>query len=207
MSNKLTELKERFSKTGSFAKIDKDKINYFTPPYALRNDCQIGQWKVGDSDLIGNTIEVSILQVKSAEGRLGKTTGSWLQVWFVASPNEKKLPQNIVCVTYLKTRSSSNLSNKLMSLIGADSQPELGFWQLGFEKHSGENGTYYSVKADWRAAEEKEFDFIAKIADFNEEKTYLHDGNAPQTLIVLESNTLEEVVAAKALVAELTTAA
>lgn len=203
----LKELKERFKTASSFSQIDESKINYLNPPFAIRNDCQIGQWKLGDSDLIGNSIEVSILQVKFAEGKLGKTTGSWLQVWFVASPNEKKLPQNIVCVTYLKSRSSSAFSNKLVSLLGnKDCPPDLGFWQFGFEKHSGESGLYYSVKPDWSPADEKEAAFLAMVADFNEQKLYLHDSNAPDTLVILESNSQEEIKAAKAIVAELSAA-
>lgn len=200
--SKLTELKERMKKTSKFAQLDKDKINFLNPPYSLRNDCQIGQWKVGDSELLGNEIEVSILKVNPAEGKLGKSSGSWLQVWFVASPNETKLPKKIVCVTYLKTRSASSFSNKLMGILGKDEIPELGFWKLGFEKHSGETGTYYSVKPEWRAAEEKEVEFLEKVADFNDENIYLYDGNVSNNLIILESNTMEEVQAAKALLAE-----
>lgn len=67
-------------------------------PYAVRNDCQVGQWKVGDDDLRGNRIEISIIKVARYFGNLGKTQNAfWLQLWFVPAPDCKTLPKNTVC--------------------------------------------------------------------------------------------------------------
>ena len=41
----------------------KDSIFIPQVPFAVRNDCQVGQWKVGDEDFRGNKIEISIKRI------------------------------------------------------------------------------------------------------------------------------------------------
>jgi len=128
----------------------KDSIFMPQVPFAVRNDCQLGQWKVGDEDLKGNTIEISIIKVAQYFGTLGKTKNTqWMQVWFVPAPECKNLPQNTVCFTYIKSRSISQFSQKVTELMESK-EPAEGIFIGSFEKHSGEYGTYYSVKWDWR---------------------------------------------------------
>lgn len=143
----------------------KDSIFMPQVPFAVRNDCSTGQWKVGDEDFRGNTIEISIIKVAQYFGSLGKTKNTqWLQVWFIPAPDCKNLPANTVCMTYIKTRSISQFSQKVTELMESG-EPAEGLFIGSFEKHSNEYGTYYSVKWDWRVrsseAELKQLELIA----------------------------------------------
>lgn len=168
-----------------FGKIDKEIINHFTPPYSVRNDCQIGQWKVGEDNLLGNELEISIVAMKNYYGNLGKTKHSqWLQIWFIASPNEQKLPTNTVCVTYTKTRSLSQLGQKAIEVMEKE-DPGLGIFKTSFEKHAGDYGNYYSVKWNWRERTPEEYGQINLIADFLATKPNFNDPNLPATMVQL----------------------
>lgn len=67
-----------------FGKKPENSIYLGDQPYAIRNDCSLGQWKVGDGDIKGKEIEISIIKVSRYFGTLGKAANTlWLQVWFV----------------------------------------------------------------------------------------------------------------------------
>ena len=84
----------------------KDSIFLPQVPFALRNDCQCGLWKVGDEDFRGNEVEISIIKVGQFFGSLGQAKNTqWMKIWFVPAPGCKNLPSNTVCMTYIKTRS------------------------------------------------------------------------------------------------------
>ena len=149
----------------------KDSIFLPQVPFALRNDCQCAQWKVGDEDFRGNQVEISIIKVGQFFGSLGKTKNTqWLQIWFVPAPGCKNLPANTVCMTYIKSRSISQFSQKVTELMESG-EPAEGVFVGSFEKHSGEYGTYYSVKWDWRTrsneAEKKQLEQIATFMQSN----------------------------------------
>ena len=153
-------------------------------PYALRNDCQAGQWKVGDSDFKGKQIEISIIKVSRFFGTIGKATNTfWLQVWFVPAPSCTALPSNTVCVTYLKTRSLSQFSQKVTELMSSG-EPAEGIFIAGFEKHSSDLGNYYSVRWDWRSREsQEEKQQLEAIAAFLQTEPVLIDLAATKNLV------------------------
>jgi hypothetical protein len=136
-------------------------------PFNLRNDCRLGQWKVGEEDFRGKEIEISIIKVAQFFGNLGKTLNSfWLQVWFVAAPDCESLPKNTICLTYLKKRSIAQFSQKVTELMESG-EPALGIFKGSFLKHSGDKGDYYSVVWDWREREaDEEIEQLEHIADF-----------------------------------------
>ena len=149
----------------------KDSIFIPQVPFAVRNDCQVGQWKVGDEDFRGNKIEISIIKVAQYFGSMGKTKNTqWMQVWFVPAPGCKELPANTVCTTYIKTRSISQFSQKVTELMESG-EPAEGIFIGSFEKHSNEYGTYYSVQWDWRErsteAESKQLEQVAAFMQGN----------------------------------------
>jgi hypothetical protein len=101
-------------------------------PFNLRNDCRLGQWKVGEEDFRGKDIEISIIKVAQFFGNLGKTLNSfWLQVWFVAAPGCESLPKNTICLTYLKKRSIAQFSQKVTELMESG-EPALGIFKGSF---------------------------------------------------------------------------
>lgn len=161
-------------------------------PFSVRNDCSVGQWKVGDEDFRGNSIEISIIKVSQHFGTLGKTKDTqWLQVWFIPAPGEDKLPANTVCLTYLKSRSISQFSQTITELM-ASGEPALGIFTGSFEKHSGDLGTYYSVVWDWRErGSEPEKTQLEQIATFLDSTPALLDMNTP--LLCIDGMTADEI--------------
>ena len=170
-----------------FGSKPKNSIFLGTEPYALRNDCSVGQWKVGDDDFKGNQIQISIIKVSRYFGSLGKARDKfWLQIWFVPAPDERKLPSNTVCVTYLKTRSISRFSQKIIELM-ENGEPALGVFAGVFEKHSSELGTYYSVGWGWRERKsEEEFRQLDQIEAFLSGRPSLIDYVGTRDMISLD---------------------
>lgn len=150
-----------------FGTRQKDAIFCPQVPFTLRNDNKVGMWKVGEDDYRGKSIDVSILKVAQFFGSLGKTTNTfWLQLWFIAAPGCDTIPENTVCLTYLKKRSIAQFSQKVTQLMESG-EPGLGIFTGSFTKHSSEKGDYYSVVWDWRERDtDEEFLQLEKIADF-----------------------------------------
>lgn len=163
-------------------------------PYAVRNDCQAGQWKVGDDDFRGKSLEISIIKIARFFGNLGKTQNRfWMQIWFVPAPNCSSLPANTVCVTYLKTRSLSQFSAKIAELIG-EQEPAEGIFIAGFQKHSNDLGNYYSVCWDWRERNsDQERDQLNAIANFLAIGPLLVDPVATRGMIEVDGLSAAEI--------------
>jgi len=52
-----------------FGKIPANSLWLGDQPYPVRNDCQPGQWKVGDEDFFrGKEVEISIIKVAQVTG-------------------------------------------------------------------------------------------------------------------------------------------
>lgn len=172
----------------------KPQNSIFLPqsPFAVRNDCSVGQWKIGDEDFRGNSLDISIIKASQFFGTLGKTKNTqWLQIWFIPAPGETKLPANTACVTYLKSRSISQFSQKITELM-ASGEPALGIFTGSFEKHSGELGTYYSVAWDWRErTTEPEKTQLEQIATFLESQPTLLDMGTP--LLCIDGMSADEI--------------
>lgn len=160
-----------------FGKRPKDGIFLPQIPYAIRNDCQKGEWKIGDDDYRGNVLEMSIIKVSQMFGTLGKTRNAlWMQIWFIPAPASADiLPANTVCCTHIKTRSISQFSSKVTELM-ALGEPAEGILVGSFEKHSGDMGVYYSLKWDWRKRDTpEELGQLAQIVEFMETNPPLID--------------------------------
>lgn len=179
-----------------FGRKPENSIYLGDQPYQVRNDCSIGQWKVGDSDLKGKEIEISIIKVSRYFGSLGKAENTlWLQVWFVPAPSCDRLPQNTVCLTYLKSRSVNQFSQKITELMQSG-EPALGIFVAGFDKHSNEYGVYYSVTWDWRERQgDEEIKQLELIEAFMKSQPALIDLSATQNMIALDRLSSSEVQA------------
>lgn len=181
-----------------FGNFDKTQINNFNPPYGIRNDCKMGKWKIGDENEIGKELLMSIIGVNKYFGKLGKSTGNWLQIFFIAAPEEKKIPQNVVCVTYTKTRSLSQLSSKIIEVLATEKNPAEGIFKTSFTKHTGDYGDYFSVNWEWlqrtKAAEKKQ---LETIKTFFESQPQLIDSNLPETMIKLQAGDSAEIESAQ----------
>ncbi|NJN49803.1 MAG: hypothetical protein HC805_08630 [Alkalinema sp. RL_2_19] len=134
------------------------RTGIFQPPaaFAVRNDCKVGVWKIGDKQrLNGQVMQMSILRVHQMFGTLGNTQDAiWLQVWFVAGPDcEVNVPKNTVCMTYVKKQSLDNLyATVVQAMSGKD--PGVGIFEARFSERSGNYGTYYVLDWTWRERED-----------------------------------------------------
>lgn len=175
----IVEKEKEFSIIG---KLSKEEINFFNPTLSIRNDCKEGVWKIGDKLKIGRELDFAIIKVTPFCGKLGKSEGDWLQVWLIPAPKEDKLPANTVAVTYIKTRSMSQLGDALiMAMLTED--PGLLIWCTEFEKHAGEYGEYYSIDWSYREREdEEEVKQIEQIIKFLSTKPDLTDTRLPETM-------------------------
>ena len=127
-------------------------------------------------------------------GSLGKAKDTfWLQVWFVPAPSCQSLPANTICITYLKTRSLSQFSQKIADLM-ADGEPAEGIFVGSFAKHSNDLGNYYSVQWDWRSrTTPEEVEQLQQIVDFLQSDPLLVDSVATRGMIALEGLSASEI--------------
>ncbi|MBE9186435.1 hypothetical protein IQ270_17530, partial [Microcoleus sp. LEGE 07076] len=125
-------------------------------PIAVRNNCQSGQWAIGDTDY-GSKCSITILKFAKFFGSLGQTSHTlWGQLWFVAETGE--LPQGVVMVTYIKNRSWNDFNRLVASVQSRGVEPATGIFIPEFVKHSGQKPddsgvvkpiNYYSLKWSW----------------------------------------------------------
>lgn len=164
-------------------------------PYGVRNDCQLGRWKVGDGDIKGTEIEVSIIKVSRYFGSLGKAKDKfWRQIWFIPAPSCKTLPSNTVCVTYLKTRSINQFAAKIAELMEFGNPAE-GIFIGGFEKHSNDLGNYYSVNWKWRERESlDEKQQLEVLSAFMNTQPLLLDSDATQDMVCVDGIDVQELL-------------
>ena len=171
-----------------FGKLMTEQINFFKPPYNVRNNCQFGQWAKTEDDFIGDSLDIAIIGTQEFYGKLGKATGNWLQIWLVAAPSETKLPKNVVCVTYIKTRSLSQFGQTIIELM-SNGEPATGIFTGSFQKHSNNYGNYASVKFDWRERTEDEKYQLLLIVNFLSTSPILEDTGLPKSMVkVYEGN-------------------
>lgn len=186
MANKSTESSAIELKV--FGKLATEQINFFKPPYNVRNNCQVGQWAKTEDDFIGNSLDIAIIGTQEYYGKLGKSTGNWLQIWFIAAPTESKIPKNVVCVTYIKTRSLSAFGQTIIELM-SNGDPAVGIFTGSFAKHSNDYGNYSSVKFAWRERTEEEKPQLKLIANFLSTAPILEDTGLPKTMVkVVDGN-------------------
>ena len=147
-------------------------------PLNVRNNCQSGRWTIGDEEY-DSKISMTILKFSKFFGTLGQTSNAiWGQVWFVAESGN--LPQGVVMVTYIKSRSLSDFNRLVTSIQARGIEPATGIFEPNFIKHSGqkpdENGVlkpinYYSLKWNWQ--ERKDDSELEKYAAVVAEKSNL----------------------------------
>ncbi|GGA12453.1 hypothetical protein [Okeania sp. KiyG1] len=154
-------------------------------PIAVRNNCQSGQWVIGDTDY-GSKISMTIIKFSKFFGNLGQTINTlWGQIWFIAESGE--LPHGVLMVTYIKGRSLNDFNRLIASVQSQGVEPATGIFLPEFVKHSGqkpdENGVvkpinYYSLK--WRWQERTDWSIIHQAA------AVLSDENNLSRMIDLE---------------------
>lgn len=170
----------------------------YNPPsaFAVRNDCKSGFWKLGQTQrLNGQLMRMSIIRAIPYFGSLGETKDAiWLQVWFIIAPgNEVDIPDNTVCMTYIKRQSLDNLQTTVTQAM-SDQDPGAGIFEARFVERSSQYGTYYVL--DWRWVErqtEAEMGQLTKIAAFLETDPTLFDQSTIITLTCIQGFSNDQV--------------
>jgi hypothetical protein len=126
-------------------------------PIAVRNNCQSGQWAIGDTDY-GSKCSMTILKFSKYFGNLGQTENAlWGQLWFVAESGD--LPRGVVMVTYIKSRSLNDFNRLVTTIQAKGIEPATGIFIPEFSKHTGQKAddsgvvkpiNYYSLKWTWQ---------------------------------------------------------
>lgn len=120
-------------------------------PFQVRLNCQSGQIALNETEFLGSEAEISIIKASTYFGHLGKTRhAEWLQLFFVPAPGCRTLPENTVCVSYIKTRSLTAFHQLITKLIGTGTNPAEGIFKLSFTRHASGDRNYCSVRFDWR---------------------------------------------------------
>jgi len=98
--------------TSSMQAIDLSQITYTGKPRQYRSDCQVGQFKIGASQLIGKSLKMEILGYRTFEDEIfGYEFQTWLEILFID-------PKNIISTILFKTESLDNFQNYLLALSG-----------------------------------------------------------------------------------------
>jgi hypothetical protein len=152
----------------------KPKGAIFLPaqPYQVRFNCKEGCLSLGEDDHLGKEAEISILKVSRYFGTIGMTTDTeWLQIFFVGAAGCTVLPENTVCISYLKTRSLSNFQRQTTKLMAAGSNPAKGIFGVSFAAHTSGTNKYKSASFTYREragdAEMKQLEAIAAFMGTN----------------------------------------
>lgn len=168
----------------------KPQDSIFLPdhPYAVRFNCQVGQLATSETDFLGASTEISIVKVARKFGTIGRTAHTeWLQLFYVGAPSSKELPENTVCVSYVKTRSLTQFQHTITRLLGEGVNPATGIFKVAFDRHSNGDRNYYSVRFDWRERKGKaEETQLAAIANFMQSGPRLADLNGGRLLLEVD---------------------
>lgn len=140
-------------------------------PMSVRNNCQVGQWLIGD-DAYGSKCSMTILKFAKFFGNLGQTKQvQWGQLWFVAESGD--LPKGVLMVTYIKSRGLQNFSNLIASVQSRGIEPASGIFSTEFVKHTGQGPddsgvvkprNYFSLKWDWKERSKEDYSILKQGA-------------------------------------------
>jgi hypothetical protein len=147
----------------------KPKGSIFNPNPALsvRLDCRDAVLTLGDDEALGKSAEISVLKLSRWFGDMGQTKGAeWLQLFYVGAPNDKTLPKETVCVSYIKTRSLGQFQRVVTTLLASGKNPAHGIFSLSFLDHVTGQNRYKSVKFEFRDRTDDEMDQLKAITEF-----------------------------------------
>jgi hypothetical protein len=156
-----------------FNPIKENEINLLGEGLNIRNDCQAGMWKINTEPLTKKPISIVILETDTLTGSFYPDAEPtlWKQIFFVAAPKEKEIPQNIVCYTVIKTESLSNFEQAII-LAQVNYKSMFDFIvECSFESRSCKSGEakgeqYYVVNFEIRARDTEEKKQVKQLKDF-----------------------------------------
>ena len=163
-------------------------------PLAVRNNCQVGAWMIGDTNY-GNKCSMTVLKFSKFFGDLGKTSQSlWAQLWFVAESGE--LPKSTVMVTYIKTQSLRDFNRLVIEIQSRGIEPATGLFIPTFSKYANDKGNYYALTWEWQ--ERKDYATLeqaAAVLNDPQMRSNLYDMEGTSRMLCLDHSSKEEIKA------------
>ena len=129
-------------------------------PRQYRADCQVGQFKLGATKMVGRTLEMEIFGFRTIDDELfGYEYQTWLQVLFID-------PQNVVSSVLFKTESMDNFANLQAELAAKGRAVGEGVVTATMSKRSSNTTgkSYFAVEFEWREREDTKR--LQEIAEF-----------------------------------------
>lgn len=149
----------------------KDAVLLPNSAMSVRNNCQSGQWTIGDKDY-GSKCSMTVLKFSRFFGSLGQTSDTlWGQLWFIAESGD--LPQGVVMVTYLKNRNLDAFNNLIAEVQSKGVEPAEGIFTPEFVKQSGQKPddsgvvkpiNYYTLKWTWNERTDAQYAILEQAA-------------------------------------------
>jgi hypothetical protein len=160
-------------------------------PIAVRNNCQSGQWAIGDTDY-GTKCSMTVLKFGKFFGDLGKSSNElWGQIWFVAESGD--LPKGVVMVTYIKTQSLRDFNRLVTEIQCRGIEPATGLFVPTFKKFTNDKGNYYALVWSWE--ERKDYSILEQAATVISSATHqarMFDFDGTNRMQCLDGLTQEE---------------
>lgn len=151
-----------------------EKIVFTGKPRQYRSDCQKGQFKIGASQLVGDSLDLEVLAWRIFEDEIfGYSYQPWLEVIFVD-------PKNVVSTILFKTESLDNFANLSLDLAQQGSCVGEGVTTAKMAKRaSAANGTtYYAVEFNWQKGSAERLVELAEFAsNFQPDRHSLQEAN------------------------------
>ena len=200
-----TSNKSKLPTFSVFGAKPKDAILLPNSAMSARNNCQSGQWTIGDKDY-GSKCSMTVLKFSKFFGSLGQTSHTlWGQLWFVAESGE--LPQGVVMVTYLKNRNLEAFNNLIAEVQSKGIEPAMGIFTPEFVKQSGQKPddsgivkpiNYYTLKWTWNERADAQYAILEQAAALLSDPanaSRLVDLQGTRMMQCVDSLSLEELAA------------
>jgi len=129
-------------------------------PRQYRADCQVGQFKIGASKVVGKSLRMEILGWGIFEDELfGYPFQPWLGLVFID-------PSNVVSQILFKTESLDNFVNLSLEKAQEGIAIGQGITTATMSKRASRAGTsYYAVEFDWEPSNPER---LSEIAEFTQ---------------------------------------
>lgn len=144
-----------------------DEIFIPSEPLGVRNNCQAGQWTLGEESL-GKKLNLIALSYRQFFGDLGKTTDTyWGELYFYPVGSINFPP--CVMRTYFKSVGLKNFNALITATLARGKNPAHGIFSPEFQSKSGTNAkgepiSYYILAWTWQEAEPNDNELFTKLA-------------------------------------------
>ena len=164
-------------------KTDNGIVHFPGCPRQYRADCKAGIFKIGESDMLGKSLEMEILVWRSFNAELfNYPYQQWIEVFFIDK-------DNTVSNILFKTESIANFLELMRKLMAANKALGTQIVTAKTSKRSNDTGTYYAV----------EFDSVDNNSERVKELTEFVNINMNDIYAARLANTFENREAAKEL--------